>query len=87
MNFEPELHLEGALAGPRLFELDLVVGVDREIDLRERDILLGIEVVGEVLVREDLLAEDEPLARIDPAEFARTQRAAVDNDARGRSGF
>jgi len=67
LHFQPELHLDDGVPGALFLELDLVV-LELDVDIRERDVLLRIEVVNEVLVREDLLAQHDPLARVHTAE-------------------
>src|SRR5262249_13348448 len=83
LHLEPEAHFQARLARTLLLELHLVVVVDREVNLREGDILLRVKVVGEVLVGEDLFAKDDALAGIHPAESPRPERTPADDDALG----
>ena len=51
-----------------------VILIDGDKDLRERDVLLGVEIIDEVLVREHLIADDDALARENATEIAMPQR-------------
>ena len=52
-HLEPESHFEGTFARPRALQLHFVgIPVHPHENLRERNILLGVEIVGEILVGE-----------------------------------
>ena len=49
--------------------MDLVVRSDFYEDVRQINILLGIEIEDEVLVADDLFVDQKPLPRIDSAKL------------------
>ncbi len=81
-DLQPEADFQHTVAGARALEADLVVLVDRQIDLRDGDVLLRVEVGDEFLVGEHALADDHALALVQPPS-ARAKRPAVDDDLRG----
>ena len=75
---EPERNLERAFPCPRPFQLDLVaVSVHAHKNLRHGNVLLGVEILGQFLIAEHLIAHQNSLARINPAKTAAGQRPAA----------
>ena len=83
LHLKAEPHLERAVAAARFFQRDFVVLVYAEINLRERDVLLRVEIIGEILISQHLLSEHNPLPGIDAAELAAGQRPAARDDRPG----
>ena len=80
-DFKSEFDFEHGFPAANPLQMDLVIIIDGEVDLREGDVFLGVEIVGEVLVGEHLLPEHDALARIDPAERPGPQGPASDHDS------
>ena len=83
-DLESEGHFERALARPRTFQFDLVgIFVHPHENLRERDVLLRVEVGREILEGENVIADENALPGIDPTKSAAGERPAAHRDALG----
>ncbi len=78
VNLQTEADFEGAIAGSFLLEFDFTVIVDGEVDLGDGDVFLRVEVVGELLMTEDLFAKGDALAGIDAGESAGLKWSSTD---------
>ena len=77
LNPQSEGHLETGVSRAILLQAHLVILIDRDKDLRKRDVLSGVEIEDEILVREHLVIDQDPLAREDAAEVAVLQHPAL----------
>ena len=87
LDLQPEAHLQYALARAAALEADLVVLVDGEVDVRNGDVLLRVEIRDEFLVRQHALAGDDALPFVEPPEAAAPERPAVDDHLPGAQVF
>ena len=86
-DLEAESDFEAAVAGPFFFDFDFPVFVDGEVDLCDLDVFFGVEVVGEVLVVQDLISDEHALADVDATKLTWFEGAASDGDVFGASVF
>ncbi len=81
LHLEAEGHLERTFARSRTLQFHFVrVLVHPHENLRERDVLLGVEIGREILEGEHVIADQDALPGIDPAKAAAGQRPAADGD-------
>ena len=81
LDFQTERDFQGAFPRARALELHFIgVLVHAHENLRERDVFLRVEICGQLLVGEELVADQNPLARIDAAKTAAQERPAADRD-------
>ena len=83
--FDPHLQTESdferAFPRPRALEFHFVgILVHPHENLRKRDVFLGVEIGGQLLVGQDLIADQNPLPGIDPAKSAAQERPAANRD-------
>ena len=77
-HFQSEGDFQCCFTRTRALQVDFIgVAIDPDEDLRERDVLLGIEILRQLLITEHLIAHQNALARVNPAEPAARQGAAA----------
>ena len=77
-HLQSERDLERAFARPRTFQTDFVrVLVHPHKNLRNGNVFLGVEILGQLLVGQHMITDQDPLPRINSAKSAPHQRPAA----------
>ena len=77
-HFQSERDLKRAFASPRALETDFVrVFIDPNENLRNGNVFLGVEILGQLLIGQHVVAHQDSLPRINSAESAAHQRPAA----------
>src|ERR1700747_2104434 len=74
---QSEGHPKCALTCPRSLQLHFIrISAYTDENLRKRNVLLGVEILRQFLITEDLVADQDALAGVDPTKAAARQWSA-----------
>ena len=78
LHLQSESDFQRAFTCPRALQLHFVgVSIHPHENLRQRNVFLGVEILRQLLIAEHLIADQNALARINPAKTAARQRPAT----------